>query len=280
MNIKDLISKEYEKVSPAIVTQLQQSQDTKLQSFEEFCMRYARLCLLGMPNVTDPNPGFITKEITDTLDTSCPEYSPEDITEISLRIQKYQGTGYFGFFGRVFSSLVNTHHAKTGYDGEYLIITRHLENELFNLGYKNTGNVRILGNTGTNVCERMEAGKCIIQGNVGSLGREMKGGTIVVENDVEGECGTYMENGTITVEGNVKRSIGHGMQNGTIIVKGSAGGIGEYQRGGTVKLYGAYDYLANSFHSGKIYQYDKLIFSTWKRRIKKYKRDWIDRDEY
>lgn len=162
------------------------------------------------------------------------DYSAKDVELFSLALIELQkdfkdifmvthfglpwGFGSSTKVGLFLSALINE-----GKDRDYIIHTENLSFAIFDLGFKNTKNITVVGPVGNR------------------LGILMKSGTIVVTGHVADQIGVHMDGGTIRVKGNTGDDIGEDMQDGKIYLSGNYGTI------------------AKDAH-GRIYHKGKLIF--------------------
>jgi formylmethanofuran dehydrogenase subunit C len=170
-----------------------------------------------------------------------PRYTSKDVEKFSLALTEFQGHGVDEFgvrAGPFLSALINN-----GYESDFIIHTRHLEEKIHYLALHNTKNITIDGNAGDCLARCMSGGKITVEGNAGyaaaenvkggeivingscgyGLGGEMKGGKIIVNGNVGQAAGGHMENGEIVVNGDCNSDLGAGMKGGKIVVNGNAG---------------------------------------------------------
>jgi len=168
------------------------------------------------------------------------EYSSKDVENFCIALAEFQGEEHFGSKAGLFlSALINN-----GKDTDYVIHTQHLNREIRWLGYGNSRNITVNGNTG------------------GWVGFGMKGGSITVHGDVREAAGMEMKGGAIIVDGNATGRVGGSMKGGSITVNGDAGGwVGLGMKGGEIHLEGDCQSLACTREGGRIYHKGKLIWS-------------------
>jgi len=109
---------------------------------------------------------------------------------------------------------------------------------LFHLGFgMNGGCLRLQGDVGDQVCERMQDGEVFIEGNAGDdLGLGMQDGSIMITGSIGADAGREMRRGLILAQGDSGSYTGANLRAGTIIVFGNLGshpGI-EMKRGSLV----------------------------------------------
>ncbi|MFH0737045.1 MAG: hypothetical protein V1827_01115 [Candidatus Micrarchaeota archaeon] len=170
---------------------------------------------------------------------------PKDVSEFSLAIKEFENEDSFPLKAGLFLSAL----VALGPIGEYVIMTNHLEKRLDGLGYRNTKKkiIRIQGDAGDFLGDRMRGGRIIVMGNAGD------------------SIGSYMISGKIIVEGNAGNDTGYAMFGGVIIIKGDTGKrIGYDSDGGVIRLEGGYLHIKNPreweehncnariFHKGKL----------------------------
>jgi hypothetical protein len=117
--------------------------------------------------------------------------------------------------GLFLSALVNLTGEKS-----YVLPVGHIPEGLHCLGYHNTKDLVIHGNTGSRAGMGMETGSMLIKGDAEDVGCAMKGGTITVEGDVKSSIGWNMEGGEIHVEGELSEHLCSGIRKGRIFHKG------------------------------------------------------------
>ncbi len=220
--------------------------------------------------------------------------SPSDITEFSLASEELQDKKNFKFIGAFLSALINTHKKKTRFNGEYVLFTERIEKDITFLGYKNTANIKIIGNAGSFIAERMICGNVSIEGNVeNGVGYFMTGGTVELFGNVKelaadvfypkskgtiiihGNCGSVgdrMSGGTVIVHGDVHWNAGRYMSNGNIILHGKvADPVGDRMSGGKIYLSSQNNTISPYFISGTIYQNNEIVRHRdgfWKRILR------------
>lgn len=148
------------------------------------------------------------------------KYASKDVTEFSIMLPELiQNQEEFHHeAGTFLNALINNCE-----DKEFLIITEHLVEPIANIGYKNTKNIIVKGNSGDPLGQEMKGGKIIVEGDARSdVGREIEGGEIIIEGNAENYIGHLMKGGKIIVKGNVGQIVGESMRDGTIIIKGNA----------------------------------------------------------
>ncbi|NYZ74132.1 hypothetical protein H0O00_03240 [Candidatus Micrarchaeota archaeon] len=147
------------------------------------------------------------------------EYSAKDVENFNIALAGFQSEKMCSSKAGLFlSALIN--NCK---DSDFVIHTNHLVESISYLGFKNTKNITVKGNTGDVV------------------GINMKGGTITVKGNAGKEGGWGMKGGTITVEGDAGELVGFGME------------------GGSIRLEGKYVHIAENIKHGSIFHKGKLI---------------------
>ena len=129
-------------------------------------------------------------------------YSTKDVELFSIALAEFQDEELFAEKAGLFlSALING-----GAETNYIVHTKHLEKELWFLGYQNTKNIRIKGNAGSSAFDTMETGVVIVEGNCGQVfAKSMKGGTIIINGDAQSWCSAEeMEGGIIIIKGDLK----------------------------------------------------------------------------
>jgi len=119
----------------------------------------------------------------------------------------------------------------------------------------------------------MKGGEIIVEGNVGMhLGAFMEGGRIVVKGNCDDWVGGMMKGGEIVVEGDTGNRVGcnywgesEGMKGGRIVIKGNAGNyIGEKMVDGEIVVEGnAGDFVGSEMKGGKIVVRGKAGYTGW-----------------
>ncbi len=206
------------------------------------------------------------------------KYSPEDITALSLQLEKYEQLETFSCSGSFLSAAVRIHQSKTAYSGTYHIITEHLQKKLHSLGFANEkSNIVIQGSTGDNTCDQMNGGRIQIFGNIGKysfhnfsggnaviygnagngLCIDMWGGKIIVTGSLLAkfpfaESFTRMRDGSAIIYGNCENA-GPKMKGGNILIAGNCKGrLGHCMTNGTITLLGDGDEVGENMYGGTI----------------------------
>ncbi|NYZ74268.1 hypothetical protein H0O00_03935 [Candidatus Micrarchaeota archaeon] len=223
------------------------------------------------------------------------EYSAKDVENFSIALAEFQDEEMFpDKAGLFFTVLINY-----GKDSDYVIHTAHLAEPIDYLGYYNTKNITVKGNTRYRVGYGMKGGTIAVEGNAGqfvgetmkcgiitvggnaddNVGEMMEGGTIRVNGNAGKLVGWFMRSSVITVEGNVGDKVGYCMSDGHITVGGNAdhevgasmgsgtitvgGNVGDntgYKMvGGEIHLNGGYGGISEGIIHGKIFHKGKLI---------------------
>jgi formylmethanofuran dehydrogenase subunit C len=153
-----------------------------------------------------------------------------DIEGFSLFVlpNVYQNWDHFnrkaGFF---LSGLIN--HCK---EMDITINTQKIETLIRTLGYRNSRNITVMGNVGSDLGYKMIGGSILVEGNAtGIVGCQMKNGIITIKRNAGDSVGPYMEGGTIIIEGDARNEVGYGMEGGEIHVLGKIGYIGRLKHG-------------------------------------------------
>ncbi len=171
------------------------------------------------------------------------KYTSKDVTDFSLMLKQYETERNFGCDAGCFLSLLINNSKETNFE----IITVHLTKAIDVIGIHNTKNIYVKGNagsllgremsggtiivegcTGRQTGNMLSGGKIMINGNSGELtGEDLRGGEIIVKKNVGSCTGAYMSGGIITVEGSAEEEVGVEMRGGKIVVKsGVVYGIG------------------------------------------------------
>jgi len=129
-------------------------------------------------------------------------YSAEDVGRFSLALAEFDDKNpYWGYLshkaGVFLSALINN-----GKDSRYVIHTGHLNLRINDLGFRNTKDITVNGDLGSNVGYGMRGGSITVNGNAGiNVGLGMEAGTIIVNGNTGPEVGRKMEGGEIRIEG-------------------------------------------------------------------------------
>ena len=111
--------------------------------------------------------------------------------------------------------------------------------EVVGFGYRNTKDVKVMGDLGPYGGQEMRSGKLIIEGDAMEYpGEKMRGGTLKVSGIAYGDIGEKMEGGTLEVCGEVWGSVGHLMKGGEIILHGSYRELSAHRFGGKIFNHG------------------------------------------
>jgi hypothetical protein len=205
------------------------------------------------------------------------KYTSKDIEKFSIQLAEFQNTEDFTFkAGHFLSALINKSP-----ESDFIIHTRHLDVKIEHLGWSNTkniviegdsgdllasfmlkGRITVKGNSGMFTCYGMKKGEIVINGDSGpSLGWHMKGGEITVKGNTGTETGQGMTNGKIVICGNSGDFLGAHMRGGKIIVQGDTGiGTGIGMISGEIRIEGDCKSFDDNVKRGKIYHKGKLIF--------------------
>ncbi len=174
-------------------------------------------------------------------------YTKEDIEKFSFQLAEiqnnfpnnYQGTQFSNYTGLFLSALINIHHAKTKTTNEYIIHTMQFDSPLNNLCYKNTANVRVIGNVGDYFCVEMIFGNVHLEGNSGDYAcANMIDGTVQIDGNAAKNICTQMKEGNVTVKGSTEGCPAHTMYGGNLHIYGNSAGVCTRMEGGTVTVEG------------------------------------------
>ncbi len=149
--------------------------------------------------------------------------------------------------------------------------------ELFEVDFSDDGEERIILKGDFSrvkwIGREMRGGEIIVEGNAGMhLGAYMKGGKIVVRGNCDDWVGGMMEGGEIVIEGNAGNRVGcnywgesEGMKGGKIIIRGNAGNyIGEKMVDGEIVIEGdAGDFVGSEMKGGKIIISGNAGYTGW-----------------
>ncbi len=264
MNLTNLIKTEYETITSQSIGELKKSQSSVIINifslWEETFQKNNNFMKEGK---VDPS---MYEPLYATIAANALNYTPSDITSISIALKEYEKKAIFSTAGSLLSALVNHYTDLYGIGTEYLLITEHLEEGIMHLGMKNKGRIKIDGDcggdefsTGTN----MRGGVVHIFGNCNShLGFAMEYGSLIVENNViDGSVGTFMKNGKIEIKGShIGNDVGHTMRGGSITVHGTIEGmVGSSMIGGSIFIYDKNAMISSSRTGGEIYCNGKKI---------------------
>jgi hypothetical protein len=190
------------------------------------------------------------------------KYSSKDIEKFSLTLSRYKDPKYFNpAVGIFLSYLINNSE-----DKEFVVHTNHLEDSIQGIGYSNSKEIIIKGNSGSNLGRDMKSGKIIVDGDTQEdIGHNMSGGSIEVNGNSNSQIGYFMSGGEIILRGNSGNYLGGFMEKGTIISFGdSKKGVGLCMKGGKIYLEGEYKSITTMIQGGDIYHKGKLIIKDGK----------------
>ncbi len=150
--------------------------------------------------------------------------------------------------GIFLSALINSSD-----EPEFILHTGHRGKGVSSLAYRCSKKLTVIGDPGTHCGRELDGGTLVIEGDCDSsignnmrsgtiivkghggshFGADMSGGEMVVEEHAGRRIGSNMKGGMITVEGDAEDDIGSSMWKGRIMIKGSAGSdIGYEMRDG------------------------------------------------
>jgi formylmethanofuran dehydrogenase subunit C len=135
---------------------------------------------------------------------------------------------------------------------ENVVVIRvgHLDEEVFGIGRLNSKDILVEGNIAWGLGDDMEGGVITIRGSAGdNVGNCMKGGSIVIEEDILWGCdgiANSMKGGELIVKGDVNGTVGHAMEGGKVIILGDVilkaeelgDDIGAQMKGGEIHIMG------------------------------------------
>ena len=136
------------------------------------------------------------------------------------------------------------------------------------LGYENTKELTIEGNTGNQTGLNMKNGSISVNGNSDDYtGQSMKSGSIIVTGNSGNSTGWGMQGGTLTVKGNTGDSTGRYMHGGKLTIGGNTGkylgrtskGEGARSTGGVIHLNGEFESISTVSPGADIFQRGELI---------------------
>jgi formylmethanofuran dehydrogenase subunit C len=178
-------------------------------------------------------------------------YSAEDVTRFCIALAEFQDVKQFHeIAGSFLSALI----ANSPEDSFVLPVGQFVR-RIDNLGFHNTKNLTIIGDTGHYAGAGMEKGSILIKGDGHrQVGGGMTGGSIIIENDASsvgdgmqggeievkgspGEAGKDMKGGLVRIGGDCYRC-GERLTGGSIIVSGYANDVGEAMEGGNIRVNG------------------------------------------
>ncbi len=274
MKLTNILKKEYETISSETIFELTKNQSPNIQKiFSLWEKTYHKYKDFIPPMKEDAS---LYKRIYEEIVENQKDihYSPEDITQVSIFLKKYERENIFSTAGSLLSALVNyhrlrhiVHYQKIDYEtdlseqkNEYQLITEHLEVGIMHIGMKNHAKIKIIGDVGGNQFNTgtaMKGGEIYILGNcINHLGFAMKNGNIIVEKDViDGSVGTFMLGGIIEIKGtHFGNDVGHTMRGGKIIIHGMVKGIvGNDMTGGEIYINDETTHISRQRKGGKIY---------------------------
>ncbi len=192
-------------------------------------------------------------------------YTPEDISAYCIYASTLKNTTSVGTF---LSALINHHHNKKKFTGEYILPLQHYEKPLQNIGFQLSGNCVVYGNVSTSAGRELLGGNLTINGSVIShqknadtiVGYDMQSGFICINGNGGSHVGMGQNGGRILINGSVEISTGQLMRGGNIVVKGFSGKtVGAIMKEGTIYIYGERGVVGIRREGGKIYHNDILI---------------------
>jgi formylmethanofuran dehydrogenase subunit C len=173
-----------------------------------------------------------------------------EIEAFCLLLSDFQDKEGFSNYAGIFLSAL-MHNGK---DDEYVINIRHLDAKLNFISIFRQMNVTIEGDVDSSIGRRLKGGTLIIAGDVGPcLGEYMEEGDILVHGNADAKVGHSMSGGRITVHGSVRRHAGYYMRGGLIDVKGNAFiNLGKGMSGGRILLGGDGHDIGDRMTGGEI----------------------------
>ncbi len=145
-------------------------------------------------------------------------YSARDVESFSVALSRFI-RGHPFKAGVFMSALINNCPGN-----DFILHTRHYEEQFMILGYKNTKDIMVEGDAGNNAGFLMEGGSVTVDGDAGErAGEMMTGGRLLIRGDCGDDLGRAMRGGRIIVEGNPMGSVGDHMMSGEIRLEGGLG---------------------------------------------------------
>jgi hypothetical protein len=148
-------------------------------------------------------------------------YDSEEIGKVAVLLEQYQNQVTFSnTSGLYLSALINTSPNQ-----EFTLYTNNFDHFLHNLGYR-----------------LRENKKLVINGDIGVIGEEMKGGDIIIYGNAKDKVGKKMKDGSIIIYGNAQfPGVGQDMKGGHIVIKGDVNKnipVGSGMKGGEIIVEG------------------------------------------
>lgn len=185
-------------------------------------------------------------------------YSARGILLFSISLAKFQGEKYFEDRAGLFlSALMNNCNGQ-----DFTVNTQSLGIGLSYIGYQNTKNIIVDGNSGACTGQSMISGTITVNGDADFyVGQSMQGGKITINGNAEWHTGARMADGEIMVHGNSGTYTGSEMKGGKITVMGNVSEMaGLDMRGGEIDVKGNLGELETlRFQGGNISQRGRLI---------------------
>jgi formylmethanofuran dehydrogenase subunit C len=190
------------------------------------------------------------------------KYSSKEIERFSLVFRRYNDLKHFNPAVGIFLSYL----IKNSYDKSFVVHTSHLEKTIQCLGYSNSKEIIIKGNSGSNLGRDMKSGKIIVEGYTEeNIGHNMTGGFIEIKGNANSQIGYFMGGGEIVLRGDSGHYLGGFMENGMIISFGNTKKyVGLRMKGGTIHLNGDYKSISKQISGGNIYHKGTQIIKNGK----------------
>ncbi len=219
MNLKKIIDEEYKNSKPHKITRQKKFKEKSIIDIHrEWLHHVEKDPQYTEDHYTEDYYSSALKRIIKSNTDYKPEYLSDhaELMQSLLYDPSIKNIQYSGLF---FSALINNHFKKTEQTEEYVLVLPSELPLLNHLGYKNKGaNIRIRGNTGNFLCERMKKGTVIVEGNTEHFaGDTMQGGTLYVKK-AKMNFADKMRGGVIYAD--EISYFGHGIEKGEIHVAG------------------------------------------------------------
>ena len=174
-------------------------------------------------------------------------YSPEDITGLCIALAEFQDVLDFHKAAGLFLSALIANSPQD----DFILPVRQFGRRIDWLGFHNTKNLTIIGDSGHYAGADMGGGSLLIKGDGHKqVGGGMTGGSILVENDAS-SVGDRMEDGEIEVKGSPGET-GNDMRGGLVRIGGDCCTCGERMKGGSMIVIGNVDIIGQSMEGGDI----------------------------
>jgi len=165
-----------------------------------------------------PKTCFNGDQFINQMDTKMKDriVKARDIYNFSVLIAQYQDADMFSIFAGHFLGYLVDHCI----DDKITFKTKHLRETPNEFTIREDKEVEVFGNMGS-VGRNMESGRLILYGNAGNyVGFHQSGGDIIIAGDCGDSLGYMMHGGSISVNGNAGKKIGNSMSGGEIYLYG------------------------------------------------------------